>query len=136
MALEYDHRNRLVHVTRSSAGGIVLDEASYTYDVFDRLIVRTVNGATTVTVYDGNNAWADYTVTGDVVTRYLHGDQADELLARWRPVVGLAWYVTDRQGSVREILDGAGSALNHIDYSTFGVPLVSRTKFSAHSLPN
>ena len=36
----YDYRNRQIDVTRTSAGGIILSEAHYTYDVFDREIAR------------------------------------------------------------------------------------------------
>src|SRR5262249_6041282 len=73
------------------------------------------------TVYDGANVWADYDPSGGVVARYLLGAKTDSLLARWRPQDGLAWYLADREGSVRDVTDGAGSAVvNHIEYSSFG----------------
>src|SRR5262249_10515824 len=87
---EYDHRNRLVDATTYSAGGIILREETFTYDVFDNLIARTVDAdgagpqaaVTTYTAYDGDNAWADYDAAGNVLTRYLFGDGSDEILAR------------------------------------------------------
>ncbi len=127
---EYDYRNRLVGVEQTSAGGIILGEWSYAYDVFDRLIVRTENGNTTVTTYDGDHAWADYTAASGVVTRYLYGAETDELLARWRPAEGTVWYLTDRQGSVRDLTDSAGVVLNRIDYSAFG-EVASQTNAAA-----
>ena len=41
----YDFRNRLTDVTTTSSGGIALHSEQYTYDVFDRRIAVTVNGA-------------------------------------------------------------------------------------------
>ena len=40
----YDYRNRLTGVERRSSGGVLLSEFRFTYDVYDRLIVRSVNG--------------------------------------------------------------------------------------------
>lgn len=73
-----------------------------------------------MTVYDGDHAWADYAVSGDVVARYLYGGDTDEVLAWWRPGEVTAWYLTDRQGSVVALTDNAGVVLNRIDYAAFG----------------
>lgn len=100
----YDYRNRLTDVTTRSAGGMVLASEQYRYDVFDRRVAVTVNGKTLYTVYDGANAWADYTADGSVQTRYLFGDRADEILARFKPGQGTAWYLTDHLGSVRDVV--------------------------------
>ena len=59
------------------------------------------------TVYDGEHVWADYSANGAASARYLFGDRTDELLARWRPVHGLAWALADKQGSIREWIDGS-----------------------------
>ncbi len=125
---EFDHRNRMVASTTFSSGGIILSESSYTYDVFDRMIARTVDadGAgseapeTTYTVYDGENAWADFDEAGSVIARYLFGEGMDSNIARWRPGEGTAWYLTDHLGSVRDIIDAVGSVINHIEYDSFG----------------
>jgi RHS repeat-associated protein len=125
---EYDYRNRLVSATVYSAGGIVLREESFTYDVFDRLIARTVDAdgagpqaaVTIYTVYDGDNAWADYDSAGNVLARYLYGDGSDEILARYRPQDGVAFYLTDHLEAVRDLVDAGGVLLNHIDYDSFG----------------
>ena len=126
---EFDHRQRMVHATTKSTGGIILKEATYTYDVFDRRIAKTVDldGAgpqaptTTRFVYDGNHVWADLNATGQILVRYLHGAGTDELLARWRPGDGTAWYLTDHLGTVRDITNAAGlTVINHLDYDSFG----------------
>ena len=84
----YDYRNRLTGVERRSSGGVLLSESRFTYDVYDRLIVRSVNGVVSGTVYDGEHAWTDCAANGAVSARYLFGDRTDELLARWRPTDG------------------------------------------------
>jgi RHS repeat-associated protein len=125
---QYDYRNRLVQGTVTSAGGIILSQVTYTYDVFNRRIARTVDpdgagpqpAVTTYTVYDGANAWADYSASGQVLARYLFGQGADEILARFRPGEGTAWYLTDRLGSVRDIVNAAGVVIDHLDYDSFG----------------
>ena len=77
---QYDFRNRLTDITTKSAGGATLLSEHYTYDVFDRRIAVTVNGVTTDTVYDGDNAWADYDASGHVLARYLFAG-TDAILA-------------------------------------------------------
>jgi len=96
--------------------------------VFDLRIAKSVdsNGegasAAVVTrfVYDGDHVWADYNSSGVVLARYLYGDRTDELLARYQPVNGTAWYLTDNLGTVRDLVDESGDLLNHIDYDSFG----------------
>ncbi len=44
----------------------------------------------------------------------------DEILARWRPGEGTAWYLTDHLGTVRDIVNALGQLINHIDYDSFG----------------
>jgi len=125
---EYDHRNRLTRVTRFSVGGIVLQEVSYTYDVFDRRIARTVDvdGAgpqeseTTHFVYDGMHVWADFNESGEVLARYLYGEIVDDILARYRASDGIAWYLTDHLSTVRDIINNAGELLTTIHYNSFG----------------
>jgi hypothetical protein len=88
----YDHRNRLVLGVLYSAGGVILREVAYTYDVFDRNIARTVDsdGAgpdpaeTRFTIYDGEHAWADYDEAGNVLARYLFGDRTETRLKQRR----------------------------------------------------
>jgi len=134
----YDHRNRLTTSTRKSSSGVVLSTEVNTYDVFDRRIARTIDTdgagpllATKVhTVYDGEHAWADYNASGTATARYLYGDGTDQLLARWRPVDGTAWYLTDRQGTVRDLVNAAGTIINTIEYDSFG-RILSQTNASA-----
>jgi RHS repeat-associated protein len=128
-AYEYDFRNRLVAVRQyDNTGEDLLHEVKFTYDVFNRRIAKSVDAdgegasAAVVTrfVYDGDHVWTDYSSTGVVLARYLFGDRTDEILARYQPTGGTAWYLTDNLGTVRDLVDEAGSLLNHIDYDSFG----------------
>jgi RHS repeat-associated protein len=119
----YDFRNRLVEVDQKTASGIILHVSKYTYDVFDQRIAVSVDSVTTATAYDGQSAWADFNGAGAVVARYLAGAKIDQMLARFRPGEGVSWYLTDRLGSVRDLVNAAGQLINHIDYSAFGAVL-------------
>ena len=120
----YDHRNRLTGVEEHSAGGLLLSTTLYVYDARNRLIARVVNGQTLTTVYNGDETWADFDGSGNLVARYLNGRKIDSLEARWRPSDGLAWYLTDRLGTVRDMVNATGAiVLNHTEYGAFGQPL-------------
>ncbi|MEJ7594163.1 MAG: RHS repeat-associated core domain-containing protein, partial [Planctomycetaceae bacterium] len=135
---QYDYRNQMVDATDYTSGGSVLQEVSFGYDVFDRRITKTVDAdgagplapVTIHTAYDGQHAWADLDAAGNVVARYLFGTSIDEVAARWMPTDGTAWYVTDKLGSVRYLLDNAGTILNSLVYDSFG-NIISQSNPSA-----
>jgi RHS repeat-associated protein len=116
----YDYRNRLVGMTIQDSGGHTLHQEQFTYDVFDRRIAQNVDGQVTYSVYDFERAWADFNAAGQVVARYLAGAGTDELLGRVRPGEGVAWYLGDHLGSVRDLVSAGGSVLDHLDYDSFG----------------
>ena len=116
----YDFRNRLVGVEEYDGSGNLLHTIGYTYDVFDRRIAKTVDGQRTSTVYNGLQVWADYDATGAVTARYLTGSKLDEMVARWRPSDGTAWYLTDHLGTVRDIANATGAVVDHLSYDSFG----------------
>lgn len=112
----YDHRNRLTSI----AGGVLAANIFYTYDGLDRRIITTVNGQTACTVYDGENVWADFDALANLETRYMFGDGLDALIARSRPTGETHWYLADKLGTIRDIVDAGGTLLNHVDYDSFG----------------
>ena len=76
--------------------------------------------ATRWTVYDDQTPLLDFNGSGQQTARYLSIPGAiDELLAR-QTASGVAWYLDDRLGSVREIVDNSGTVLDHVDYSVYG----------------
>lgn len=122
----YDHRNRLIEVTITSAGGVILDEVSYGFDAFGRRISRTENGSTVHFVYNGDNVWADFDESGEALARYLFGNRIDENIARIRAGEGTVWYLVDRLGTVRDLIDADGAVVNHSEMKAYG-KLLSQT---------
>ena len=116
----YNHRNQLVAVTRKDASDQVLQTVEYAYDAFDRRISESIDGETNYFVHNGENAWADLNSDSEITARYLSEDKIDGLVARYRPEEGVAWYLKDRLGSIRDIVNNEGVLINHIDYDSFG----------------
>ncbi len=116
----YDYRNRLTGVKIFASNGLVTDEIEYLYDPLDQRIGTIINGQVTYTIYDNGHAWKDLNSDGSVVTSYLFGPAVDEILARHRTGEGTVWQLTDRLGTVRDHVDAGGTAINHIEYASFG----------------
>ncbi len=117
----YDDRNRLTGVTQ---GGTAI--ATYTYDALNHRIGIDDNGTQAWTVYDRKNPYADFNGSGTLLGRYVHGPGAvngaavDELLARTSSGGSTAWYLTDKLGSVRDVVSSSGTVLDHVVYDSFG----------------
>jgi RHS repeat-associated protein len=121
----YDYKNRLTEVT---TGGTVV--ATYTYNALDQRIGVDDSGTQTWTVYNGTSAdanpYADFNSSGNLTERYLFGPTVVNgmlttgILARTSSGGTTAWYLTDKLGSVRDIVDTSGNELNHIVYDSFG----------------
>ena len=120
----YDHRNRMIRFEHRDAAGTLLASADYVYDAFDRRVAKIVTSGgvttTTATMYDFNQAWSDYGADGRPTVRYLFGDGVDELLASWSRSTSTQWYLSDRLGTVRDVVSSNGTLVNHIEYSVFG----------------
>jgi len=67
-AYTYDPRDRIRQVTKSAAGGGVLETESYTHDANNNVIAQTVDDATTNFTYDRNRLLSA-TTGGEVVPR-------------------------------------------------------------------
>lgn len=117
---EYDYRNRLVGVVDRDTNGAITQTVEFTYDALDRRISKSVDGEATYFVNDGETVWADLNPMGAVLSRYLHGAEVDELIARYQPGEGTDWYLTDRLGSIRDAINAAGNLINQISYNSFG----------------
>jgi RHS repeat-associated protein len=116
----YDDRNRMISAVEKSSGGTILSQATYTYDALNRRIGFDDNGTQTWTVYDGQNPYADFNGSGTLLTRYASGPALDEILARTSSGGTTAWYLTDRLGSVRDIVNTSGTVIDHIVYDSYG----------------
>ena len=127
----YDAKGRMVWAQdRATDGGTLLSAATYVYDVKDRLIeedaTTTTGGLLPVTTvtrwwYDGQNAWAELAVGAGLLTRRLFLDGVDQPLARIDATGTPAWYLADRQGSIRDVVNFAGTmVLDHLAYDAYG----------------
>jgi RHS repeat-associated protein len=120
----YDNDNHMVWAKDSATdGGAATTLATYVYDALGNRIEKDVwTGSTAVTRfgYDGDEVWVDLTSGNALQTRYIHGDAIDELFARVSSAGTAAWYLTDRLSSIRDIVNGSGSVIDHIDYDGFG----------------
>ncbi len=121
----YDNENRLVGVIET-VGGTLHTQATYVYDVVGNRIQTqeyTASGGavTTEYSYDGVNAWANFSGTGILQMRQLFLPGEDQMLARVSGGGAAAWYLTDRQGSVRNIQGYDGTmVLDTIAYDAYG----------------
>jgi RHS repeat-associated protein len=124
----WDYRNQLTKAMVKDANGVLLKELRFTYDVEGRRVGSWVDadGAgpeepdQVWTVFDGVNPYMDFDGDGLLKTRYLYGPGIDELFARIGAGEDPEWYLADRLGSVRQIVDGAGTILDEISYDIFG----------------
>ncbi len=70
-------------------------------------------------VYDGSNIDLVFDGAGVQTHRYLYGTGVDQVLADERGGT-VVWALSDHQGTVRDIVAGNGTILNHVVYDSFG----------------
>jgi RHS repeat-associated protein len=124
----YDYRNRMTGAVEKNSVGTTIMQATYTYDAQDRRIGFKVDddgsgphaAVQTWAVYDGVNPYADFSSAGALQERYLYGPAVDAILARNDASNNFAWYLTDRLGSVRDVVNTSGTVLDHIVYDGYG----------------
>jgi RHS repeat-associated protein len=116
----YDYRNRMTGALEKNSGGTTIAQATYTYDAENRRIGTKVNGTQSWTAYDGVNPYADFNSSGTLQDRYIYGPAVDEILARIDSSNNVAWYLTDRLGTVRDVVNTTGTVLDHVIYDSFG----------------
>jgi RHS repeat-associated protein len=109
---------------RSSQNGTVLMQATYSYDALRNRVEKDVaqGGTTTVTRFgydDAGNAWADLNGSNALQARRVFTDGTAQEVTR---IVGTiaAWYLPDREGSVRNLVNSGGTLSDTITYDDFG----------------
>lgn len=124
----WDHRNRLARVVEKDAVGTIVTDSQYAYDALGRRLTKTVDtdgaGPAEATVerfvYDGLHIAIVFDGAGVVKDRYIYGPGIDMVIAQQGATGTVLWALADHQGTVRDLADSAGAAVNHIQYDSFG----------------
>ncbi len=123
----YDFNNRMTWAVDRQANGALIQQATYRYDAFGNLVeedVPAAAGTTTATryAYDRGNAWAALDGNDDnaLETRYFYLSGPDQPAAQISANGEVGWYLTDRLGSVCQVVNDAGQVLDQIAYDAFG----------------
>jgi RHS repeat-associated protein len=145
----YDNRNRLTSATIYGNGGDTPTQTvTYTYDIFNNLIGRSVTQDGTTTnqsfVFDdpaqNGQVVLAFASTGTSPTsaqltdRFLWGPAVDQLLADETNIPSLTspgtvdWTLGDNENTIRDVAQynastGVTSVVDHIDYNAFGQQL-------------
>ena len=128
---EYDARNRLVSATRQTRGGVEGIRVVFTYDTFDRLVARNVTKIGKQVdpqeafryVYANGQPYADAVAKGTITVNYLFSPTGQPLVKLQvralaaGPTPAPAFYLTDRQNSVLQIVDASANTLKRVTYS-------------------
>jgi RHS repeat-associated protein len=124
---QYDNANEMTAVTDTTADGTVQQQLTFKYDVFGNRLQKDVwtiqTGSASVQrfAYDQqHNAWTDLSASNALVTRRLYLDGMDALAARISASGDVAWYLTDRLGSVIGLADNGGNLIDQRTYDAFG----------------
>jgi RHS repeat-associated protein len=119
----YDHRNRLVSaLVRPSALAPPSATIELEYDYANRLIRRTIDGATTWIINDRNMPLGEFADGSTTLSKsYFYSlDGTDDFHAVFIAGVGERWFLKDHLGTVRGTLDENGDLVSWTDYDAFG----------------
>jgi len=105
------------------------DGAGLSYDALGRLYEVTSSGAASTRFqYDGSDLMTEYSSSGTVLRRFIHGPGEDDPLV-WiegsstqQNVATLNFLVADHQGSVVAVTNGSGVATYVNTYDEYGIP--------------
>lgn len=118
----YDVENRLISASGSTSNG------SLRYDPLGRLYELTEGGATTRMLYDADALTGEYSASGTLLRRFVHGSAAgvDDPVA-WFEGTAIAANTrrllqVDRLGSVISVVDNSGTNLSINTYDEYGSP--------------
>jgi RHS repeat-associated protein len=91
-------------------------------------VKRSLNGATTYYIYDGEKPILEYRSTDlSHPAKNLYGKGIDEILMRYDPSFNpdvTYYYQQDHEGSVTHLLNTSGNVIESYKYDAFGVPAI------------
>ena len=91
------------------------------YDALDNRIGMDENSTQTWTLYDPGNPIMDFNGSSSLTMRYLWGPTG--IVARQTSGGTVSWYLADRLGTVRDLINNSGAIIDHVDFSAFGTVL-------------
>jgi RHS repeat-associated protein len=116
----WDYHNRLTGVLFKNSAGVVEKNVEYVYDTNNLRIGKKIDGAVTERfVIDRNQIALVFDGSGVQKSQYLYGTQIDQVLAE-ESGAQVHWFLTDHQGTVKDVVDNAGAFINHVTYDSFG----------------
>ncbi|MDB9999123.1 hypothetical protein OAE16_01630 [Porticoccaceae bacterium] len=112
----YDTENMLKTATKSGSS------ATFNYDPLGRRANKIVNGTTTNFLHDGVEEIADYSSSGTLLRRYVHGPGVDEYLLMYTGTgtSNKSYYHANHQGSIVAMSNGSGNVTEQHSYSSYG----------------
>ncbi len=111
---EWSGLDRLRRVT--NADGSVVE---YRYDALGRRIERLAGSSVQRWVYEGDDIVVEYDETPDPVASFVHGQGTDAPLSMRRDAQDY-FYLADRLGSIRGVVNAGGEVVNRYRYAAFG----------------
>jgi RHS repeat-associated protein len=117
----YNNRNQITQAVQTEGSTTVT--VTYDYDVLGNRVEEDVQGGSTPVTrfaYDRGNVWADLDGSNNLMTRRLFQDAVDSVVARISASGTVAWYLTDRLGSIRVLTSSKGAVTDRINYDGFG----------------
>ncbi len=121
----YDNRNRLTTVSDTTSAGLQM-QGTYTHDALGQRVQKAVwtasSGTTTTSrfAFDNRQIIADLDGSSALTMRYLLGSRILERLARVSSAGVVAWLLTDRLGSIRNVVNSGGSTIDTALFDGFG----------------
>jgi RHS repeat-associated protein len=116
----WDYHNRLTGVLFKNSAGVVEKNVEYVYDTNNLRIGKKIDGLVTERfVIDRNQIALVFDDSGVQKSRYLYGTQIDQVLTE-ESGAQVHWFLTDHQGTVKDVVDNAGTVIDHITYDSFG----------------
>ncbi len=111
----WDEDNRLTGITR---GNITIN---YQYDISGRLITKKTGTSVLHYIWDGANLIAETDGNGNIITRYVYGNDIDEIVLATQNNQN-KWILQDRIGSTTSTIDDRGLVIGQGTYDVYGIP--------------
>ncbi len=120
---EYDFRNRVTAIIARNSTFVETGRNTFRYDPFNRRIALVDGTGETRFYYDLLDPILSI-APGNVITRRLYNQGFDNVLAE--DVAGQTrWLLTDNVGTVRTIVNNAGTVVSQLLLDSFGRPLLN-----------